>query len=145
MKICPIVDRLIPQGLIGTRKQLVGLSVACDGAAAVETAIVLPAFLLLLFAVVEAGLLFWTQTTLQFAVEAAARCATVNTTVCGSTSAIQSYAAAQAAGMTVSSASFNVSQPSCGNQVSISYTFSFIDTALFPGTITLNAQSCHPS
>ena len=118
---------------------------ACDGAAAVETAIVLPAFLLLLFAVVEAGLLFWTQTTLQFAVEAAARCATVNTTVCGSTSAIQSYAAAQAAGMTVSSASFNVSQPSCGNQVSISYTFSFIDTALFPGTITLNAQSCHPS
>jgi hypothetical protein len=59
--------------------------------------------------------------------------------------AIQSYAASQAPGMTVSSSSFNVSQPSCGYKVSISYPFSFIVTELFPGTITLNAQSCHPS
>jgi Flp pilus assembly protein TadG len=109
--------------------------------------IVLPAFLLLLFAVIKGGILFWTQTTLQFAVEAAARCAVVNSTKCGSTSAIQSYAASQAAdiGITGSSSSFNVSQPSCGHQVSISYPFSFIVTELFSGTITLNAQSCHPS
>jgi Flp pilus assembly protein TadG len=130
--------------LIGVRDRLAGLAEACNGATAVETAIVLPVFLLLLFAVIEAGLLFWTQSTLQYAVEAAARCAVVNTTLCGSTGAIQSYAASQVIGMTVSSSSFNVSQPSCGYQVKISYNFSFIVSGLFPGTMTLNAQSCHP-
>ena len=138
------MDCLAAQHGIARRGRLAAVTKACEGTTAIETAIVLPAFLLLLFAVVEAGLLFWTQTTLQFAVEAAARCAAVNATECGSTSGIQSYAVAQAAGITVSSSSFNVSLPSCGHQVSISYTFSFTDTALFPGTITLNAQSCHP-
>jgi Flp pilus assembly protein TadG len=139
------------QLLIGVRKRLVGLAKACDGATAVETAIVLPAFLLLLFAIIEGGLLFWTQSSLQFAVEAAARCealnlnpTVVNPTICGSTSAVQSYAASQTFGITVSSSSFIVSQPPCGYQVSISYPFSFIVSGLYPGTITLNAKSCHP-
>jgi Flp pilus assembly protein TadG len=139
------MDCLAAQLVIAIRGRLAVLAKACDGTTAVETAIVLPAFLLLLFAVIEAGLLFWTQTTLQSAVEAAARCAVVNTTQCGSTSAIQSYAAAQAPAMTVSSSSFNVSQPSCGYQVSISYPFSFIVPELYSGIITLNAKSCHPS
>ena len=132
------------QVVIGIRGRLAALAKACDGTTAVETAMVLPTLLLFIFAIIEAGLLFWTQTTLQFAVETAARCAVVNTTQCGSTSAIQSYAAAQAVGMTISSSSFTVSQPSCGYQVSISYTFRFIVSGLFPGTITLNAKSCHP-
>lgn len=141
------MDCVAAQLLIGIRDRLVGFAKACEGTTAVETALVLPAFLLLLFAVVEAGFLFWTQSTLQFAVEAAARCAAVgvvNTSECASTSAIQSYAASQALGMTVPSSSFKVSQPSCGYQVSISYPFSFIVSELFPGTITLNATSCHP-
>ena len=114
------------------------------GANAVETAIVLPVFILLILAVVEAGFLFWTQSSLQFAVEAAARCATVNTTLCGSTSAVKSYAAAQVFGMTIPSSSFTVSQPSCGYQVSISYPFTFFVPALYSGTISLDAKSCHP-
>jgi Flp pilus assembly protein TadG len=138
------MDCLATQIVIGIRARLAALAKACDGATAVETAIVLPVFLLFLFAIIEAGLLFWTQSTLQFAVEAAARCAVVNTTQCGSTSAIQGYAAAQATGMTISSTSFNVSQPSCGNQVSINYPFVFIVTEIFSGTITLHAKSCHP-
>jgi Flp pilus assembly protein TadG len=82
------MDCLAAQLVIGIRGRLAALATACDGTTAIETAIVLPAFLLLLFAVIEAGLLFWTQTTLQSAVEAAARCAVVNTTQCGSTSAM---------------------------------------------------------
>jgi len=132
------------QLLIGVRERLAGLAKACNGTTAVETAIVLPVFLLLLFAVIEAGLLFWTQSTLQFAVEAAARCAVVDATQCGSTGAIQSYAASRTIGMSVSGSSFTVSQPSCGHQVSISYPFSFIVSGLFTGTMTLNAKSCHP-
>jgi hypothetical protein len=50
----------------------------------------------------------------------------VNPTICGSTSAVQNYAASQTFGITVSSSSFIVSQPSCGYQVSISYPFNFI-------------------
>ena len=139
------MDCLTARPFTGIRGRLAALAKACDGTTAVETALVLPAFLLFLFAVVEAGLLFWTQTTLQSAVEAAARCAAVNTTTCGSTSAIQGYAAGQATGLTITSTSFNVSQPSCGYQVSINYPFSFIVTELFSGTITLNATSCHPT
>jgi Flp pilus assembly protein TadG len=144
LKVDPIMDCSGRPRLFGIGKLLIGLSKACDGTTAVETAIVLPAFLLLLLCLVESGILFWTQSSLQFAVEAAARCAAVNTTSCGTTSSIQSYAAAQAVGITVSSSSFSVSQPSCGQQVSISYPFSFVDPNLFPWSITLKAQSCHP-
>jgi hypothetical protein len=73
--------------LIGVSDRIAGLAKACDGATAVETAIVLPAFLFLLFSIVEGGLLFRTQSTLQFAVEAAARCAAVNR-YCGGQSAL---------------------------------------------------------
>jgi Flp pilus assembly protein TadG len=145
MRVAPIMNDVAVRLLIGVRERLAGLAKACGGATAVETAIVLPVFLLLLFGVIEAGLLFWTQSTLQSAVEAAARCAVVDKTNCGSTSDVQSYAASQAIGMTVASSSFNVSQPSCGYQVSISYNFSFIVSGLFPGMMTLNAKSCHPT
>jgi Flp pilus assembly protein TadG len=145
MRLDAIMDCLTARPVIGTRGRLAALAKACDGTTAVETALVLPAFLLLLFAIIEAGFLFWTQTTLQSAVEAAARCAVVNTTLCGSTSAIQTYAASQAYGMTISSSSFSVSQPSCGYQVSISYPFNLIVTQLFStSAITLTAKSCHP-
>ena len=144
MRVAPNVNCPAARLLAGVRGRLVASAKACDGTTAVETAIVLPVFLLLLFAVIEAGLIFWTQSTLQFAVEAAARCAVVDTTNCGSTSAIQTYAASQAIGMTVSSSLFTVSTPSCGHQVSIAYPFGFIVSGLFPGTMTLNAQSCHP-
>ena len=145
MRVAPNVNCPAARLLAGVRGRLVASAKACDGTTAVETAIVLPVFLLLLFAVIEAGLIFWTQSTLQSAVEAAARCAVVDKTLCGSTSAIQSYAASQAFGMTVSSSSFDASPQSCGYQVSISYTFVFIVSGLFPGMMTLNAKSCHPT
>ena len=138
------MDCMASQRRIGVGRRLRALWRACDGTTAVETALVLPAFILMLFGVIEGGLIFWTQATLQSAVEAAARCAAVNTTQCGSTSAIQTYAAAQATGITVSSGSFSVTQPSCGYLVSISYSYNFILSYLHSGTITLNAQSCHP-
>jgi Flp pilus assembly protein TadG len=123
---------------------LAGLTRAREGVAAVEMAILLPAFLTVLLGVIEFGRLFWTQTALQFAVEAAARCAAVNATTCGSSSATQTYAASQAFGLSIPSTDFTVSQPSCGNKVSIAYSFGFVVPKLFPWTVTLNAQSCHP-
>ena len=54
-------------------------AIACDGAAAVETALVLPVFLLCVFGISEIGRALWIQSTLQYAVEDAARCAAINT------------------------------------------------------------------
>jgi Flp pilus assembly protein TadG len=139
--------------LIGVSDRIAGLAKACDGATAVETAIVLPAFLLLLFSIVEGGLLFWTQSTLQFAVAAAARCAAVNGAAVATNNTpppcanagIPAYAASQTYGMTIPSSTFTYTQPSCGYQVSASYVFSFIVAEVYPaGTITLTATSCHP-
>jgi len=136
--------------LVGVSDRIAGLAKACDGATAVETAFVLPVFLLLLFSIIEGGLLFWTQSTLQFAVESAARCAAVNTTICGTSSAIVNYAVSQAYGMTIPSSAFTVSNP-CGGggpqsyQVTASYVFSFIVAEVYPaGNITLTATSRHP-
>jgi Flp pilus assembly protein TadG len=137
--------------LIGVSDRIAGLARACDGATAVETAIVLPAFLLMFFSIIEGGRIFWTQSTLQFAVETAARCAAVNMPLaalpCASASAIPSYAASQAYGMTIASSTFTFTQPqpSCGYQVTASYVFSFIVSEVYPaGNITLTASSCHP-
>lgn len=136
---CPPTRPILPPGLALAR-----LAKLRDGIAAVEMAILLPAFLTVLLGIVEFGRVFWTQSALQFAVEAAARCAAIGASACSSTSGTQSYAASQAYGLSIPSADFTVSQPSCGNQVSIAYSFKFVVPKLLPWTITLNAQSCHP-
>jgi Flp pilus assembly protein TadG len=118
-----------------------------DGTAAVEFAILLPVFLMFLYGTVEFGRLMWTQAALQFAVEAAARCFAIGTT-CPSASNAEAYASQQVFGLTVPSSAFqanNGAETSCGGyEVQASDAFSFIVPNLFPWTITLNAQSCHP-
>ena len=136
--------RRVTSGSPGAGQWLVRWAHERSGATAVENAIVLPVFFLFIFAVIEAGILCWTQTSLQFSVESAARCAAVNSTLCGTSTAVQTYAASQVWGLSVPSSDFNVSQPSCGHEVTISYPFSFIVPVVHPGTITLTAQSCHP-
>ncbi len=116
------------------------------GATAIEFAMLFPVYLLMLMGVVEFGRLLWTQSTLQQAVEAAARCASVDPTTCGSPSATASYAASQMAGFSVSASIFTVPNPppSCGNEVTASMPFTFVLQTLFPWTPTLSAQSCFP-
>lgn len=114
------------------------------GVTAVEFSLILPALLLLLFGIVEFGRLLWTQSALHFAVEEAARCATVDAANCGSASAVQSFAVARAAGLGLQNSVFSLTSPACGNQVSASYPFPFVLATLFPYSITLTAQSCFP-
>lgn len=112
-------------------------------ASAIEFAMTAPIFFLLLFAIIEGGLLLWTQLGLQNAVDMAARCASVNVTLCGNAGAVQTYAAQNAFGLNVPPSTFTFSTPTCGNQVSASYTYDFIVSISAP-TITLNARSCFP-
>lgn len=118
------------------------------GATAVEYALVLPMLLLFILGIMDTGRLLWTYTTLYRATEAAARCAAVNTTDCGTTAQITNRAVAEAWGLNVDAAAFTVSTQACGVQVRASYNFTFVIPGLGDvaplGTITLNATACYP-
>lgn len=122
-----------------------GLWRSTEGATAVEVAILAPVFVMLLFGILEGGLALWTQVGLQYGVEAAARCAAVDSTRCGNASAVAGYAAQQTFGLSVPASDFTVTTPACGDQVQASYTYQFV--TLFFGTpsVTLKAQSCFPT
>jgi len=115
------------------------------GESASEFAMVLPFLLLLLVGIVEFGRAIWTQSTLNSAVAAAARCASVNVNLCGAPAATQSYAASQATGLNLDSTAFTVTVQPCGNQVAANVPFTFVFDQLLPYAITLTAQACYPS
>jgi Flp pilus assembly protein TadG len=129
---------------------------ASDGIETIEFALVSIAMFLFLLGVIEFGWLYWTQSELQYAAEAGARCQTVNCcasspAVCGGTTGttgVQNYTANQLLGMSIPSSSltnFSVSTATCGNQVSFSYTYSFLvmGSLLPTSSITLSATACH--
>lgn len=111
---------------------------------ALEFALTAPVFFLFLFGIIEFGLLFWTQLGLQHGTEMAARCATVNPSLCPNSGAITGYAAQQAFGLALPAQTFAYSASSCGNQVSASYAFQFLQI-LNLSPVTLTAQACFPS
>ena len=116
------------------------------GATALEFAILAPVFFLLIFGIIAFGLLFWTQVGLQHGAEMAARCASINATVCPNSnpSAITNYAMQQAFGLSLPASTFTYSTLACGNQVSAIYTFAF-PNILNLGSLTLTAQACFPA
>jgi Flp pilus assembly protein TadG len=114
------------------------------GATAVEFALTAPMFMALVWGIIEVGLGLWTQFGLENAVEAAARCASVNTTTCTSASTIATYASHNTMGVTIPSSAFTFSKVSCGNQVSASYSFAYLTNVFHAAAVTLAAQSCFP-
>jgi Flp pilus assembly protein TadG len=115
------------------------------GVTAIEFAFTGPVFFALIFLVIEGAFLMWTQVGLQHGAEMAARCATINPSLCSTSAAIQSYAVGQTYGLNPPASTFSFAAASCGNQVSASYNFAFL-VSLFPTrTIALTAQSCFPS
>ena len=115
------------------------------GATALEFAILAPVFFLLIFGIIAFGLLCWTQVGLQHGAEMAARCASINTTLCpnGNPTAITNYALQQAFGLSLPASTFTYSTPACGNQVNASYSFQF--PSIIPlDPLTLTAQACFP-
>lgn len=114
------------------------------GAAAVEFALVVPLVLLFTVGIIDVGRLLWTQTTLDRAVQAAARCAAVDTTTCGSTTSIKNYAVTQAYGMTVDSSAFSVSTGTSNICVQASLAFQLI-IPWVGDTVNLAAKSCYPT
>jgi Flp pilus assembly protein TadG len=115
-----------------------------SGGAALEFALTAPAFFALVIGGAQLALLCWAQLALQQGSEAAARCASINATVCGTTSQIQTYAAAQSFGLSPTPATFTVSTQQCGKRVQASYLPPFLNGFGIP-SVTLTASACFPT
>jgi len=114
------------------------------GATAVEFALTIPAFMLFVVAIMDGAMMMWTKLGLQHGAEMAARCATVNTTTCGTDANIKSYAVAQAYGLSlVRPEHYSVSTAACGKTVTGNYTFSLFFGFMGVSSVALSAKSCY--
>src|SRR5260370_14283034 len=135
-----------------------------QGATLVEFAVTLPVFMLVLFGVIQVGLMLWVQAGLQHGVETAARCASLsdiaisqsglnpatnptpcynaNGTATANASKLKAYAAANSWGLNPQATAFSVGTCTGGNLVTASYTFTGIQFLFEP---TLTARSCYPT
>jgi Flp pilus assembly protein TadG len=112
-----------------------------NGATAAEFALVVPVFLTMVFGSIEVGRFMWIRSSLQTAVETAARCSALNSPSCSTIAATQTYAAQVAMGASVPSSAFTVATEACGRVVTASYNFTPI-TPLVPLDATITARSC---
>lgn len=124
--------------MIGRARRLSPLGTR--GVAAIEFALVAPAFLFLIFGVIETGRLMWQQVSLQRATAIAARCGALATVGCISDLEIKTKAVRASAGSGLTAAKVTVSRVTCG--VKVSATRQFHVALRLP--ITLTAQACHP-
>lgn len=118
------------------------------GNVAIEYGLILPVLIVFTFGIMDTGRLLWSAATLNRAAEAAARCAAINTTDCGTPAQIQARAVAEAWGLTIAASAFTITKPACGIQVDANYDFTFLTPgvgAFVPlGIQTLNATACYP-
>ena len=135
---------------------------APDGVETIEFALVSVTLFILSLGIVEFGRLYWTISELHYAVEAAARCATMSCSATITGTGPGNYAADQVFGVTVPAGTVFAltTSPVCGNQVTVCFPFEFIVPGLFPFTnappatcpagyaapasgLTLTATGCH--
>ena len=116
------------------------------GTAAVETALVMPAFFIaLIFGITKVSLVLWTQASLNFAAEAAARCSAVNTSSCGTPADVQTYALSHYFGEPLGGSNpFIYSATGCGHTVTASYTYTLSIPVAGSWGIPLSASACFP-
>ncbi len=113
------------------------------GAAAVEFAMVFPAFVSLIVGAVYTAQLLYAASSLRYAAEAAARCYSVNTTVCTSNGATQTYALGKYLGPAYPAPTFTASTPACGHQVVGAMTYQ-LSAGVYSFSVPLSATACFP-
>ncbi len=133
----------------GIARRLAALKRDRIGAAAVETALVLPILFALFFGIIEVGHLLWTVSALNMAVQDSARCVSVSnvptppSSLCDTQTHMQAYAVGRTWGMTVPAGTFTLSTPACGYQVTASYPYTPV-VSYIPLSMTLTAAACFP-
>jgi hypothetical protein len=126
--------------MIAMRKP--GLVSCVNGTTAVEFAMVLPPFLMLLLGIMYGSLAIYTAASLHYAVEGAARCYSFMPACAGSATTTQSYAKSLYLGP--GSPTFTASTPSCGHQVNATLKNVVPGTYVAPLNVTLSATACFP-
>jgi Flp pilus assembly protein TadG len=122
----------------------VGVAACRRGVSAVETALILTIFLALLFGIVSFSLVLWTQASLHYAVQAAARCASVNQASCGTQSGVETYAMSKYYGRNLGGTTFNYSPTGCGHTVRVDYTYNMDIPFYGAYPVPLSATACFP-
>jgi Flp pilus assembly protein TadG len=112
------------------------------GATVVEFAILAPALIGLTVGVIHLGLMMLTVTSLHYATEAAARCASVQTTVCTDPASITSEAMNRYNGPDVDPV-FSYLDDACGNRVTGSATY-VLNAVIYQVSVPLSATACFP-
>jgi Flp pilus assembly protein TadG len=112
------------------------------GAAAVEYGFVLPIFLLVVMGAIWGGMLMYSVSSLNLAVQQAARCMSVDATNCPTATAAQTYAMSHYAGPNISPV-FTATATGCGHTVGAQANFNL---GILPGVpnIPLTASACYP-
>ncbi|HVC54120.1 MAG TPA: TadE/TadG family type IV pilus assembly protein [Stellaceae bacterium] len=127
------------------------------GVAALEFAFVLPVLLLIAFGLIDFSRVIWWHTTLNYAVQAAARCGAISPTLCkasNGTVSVAGYAAREAYALPVSASNFTVTSSTticnglAGVRVQTSgtgvhFTYLFPLFAAYSGPLT--ASACYPT
>ncbi|HKR90465.1 MAG TPA: TadE/TadG family type IV pilus assembly protein [Phenylobacterium sp.] len=113
-----------------------------SGATAMEYGLVMPLLIMGILGAMWAGMLMFSASSLDLAVQAAARCMAVDANQCGSASATETYAQSQYSGPAISPA-FTASASGCGHTVTGQATF---DLGILPGVanVPLSSSACYP-
>lgn len=114
------------------------------GSAAVQSAFVLPLFLLALLGTIEMGRLAWAQSALNFAVQETTRCASVTPDLCGTPAKAATFAAGKVAALDIPAEAFEMSSQDCGTQVRATVEHKLILYKIWPSNPTLTAEFCRP-
>jgi Flp pilus assembly protein TadG len=128
------ITRRLARRLLGDR----------HGGAALEMALLFPFLSLMILGGIDAGWMLWSASTLDFAVEEAARCAAVDATNCATAANVQDVAVGKAMGLGMSAADFTVTTPACGKQVAATYVFHFLMPFSTNFNVSIPATSCYP-
>ena len=112
------------------------------GSVAVDFAMLAAPLFILVFGTMEVGRMLWYQNALNYSVDEAARCASIDVNNCNTSDQIKNYAADRS-GAGFASGVFSARTQQCGNQVTASYPMS-LNIPLLPISLTLTAQSCYP-
>lgn len=122
-----------------------------EGAAALEFALVLPAFLAFIWLIIEIGNLLWAMTSVNFAVAEAARCAAVGGSACHDNNGniipgnVVNDAVARSMGfLTPADVVYPSNNPACPSMQGVSATYVFQP---FPwvarAAVNFGFQACH--
>ena len=111
------------------------------GTSALEFAFVGPVFMMMVIGMLYGCMMLYSLSSLHYAVEEGARCASVKSTVCTNSTTTVSYA--QAAYYGTGSPTFTSTSPTCGHSVSGSSTFSF-SLGVASWSVPLSATACFP-